>query len=81
MSEDEQFHQICDEIQKKEALAKRMQHSRSRDFESSVELLEQVLMSKLQLYGPGAEEVFDTCEQLTLAYNTLAMKLIDRDDF
>ena len=51
------------------------------DFESSVELLEQVLMSKLQLYGPGAEEVFDTCEQLTLAYNTLAMKLIDRYDF
>lgn len=81
LSEDEQFHQICDEIQKKEALAKRMQHSRSRDFETSVELLEQVLMSKLQLYGPGAEEVFDTCEQLTLAYNTLAMKLIDRDDF
>ncbi|QDZ20041.1 TPR repeat domain-containing protein [Chloropicon primus] len=77
---DREILQLRQEIEETEALAKKYQQSR-KGLEASVELLEQVLMSKLQLYGPEAEEVFDTCEQLTLAYNTYAMKLIDREDY
>ena len=78
---DEEFRSLEEEIERKEGRAKRLQQSRKNGLETSVELLEDVLMSKLHLYGPEAEEVFDTCEQLTLAYNTYAMRLLDRGDF
>ena len=68
-----------EEIERKETLARKLQQT--KDLELSVEVLEQILIEKLQLYGPEAEQVFDTCEQLTLAYNTYAMRLIDKEHF
>ena len=78
-SQNDTYRNVEEDIEKKEKLIRKLHHS--KDLEQSVEVLEQVLMSKLQLYGPDGEEVFDTCEELTLAYNTLAMKLIDKEEF
>ena len=52
---DEEFRSLEEEIERKEGRAKRLQQSRKNGLETSVELLEDVLMSKLHLYGPEAE--------------------------
>ena len=51
------------------------------DLESAVRRLEQALLSTLRQHGPDAREVLDACEELTLAYNALAMRLLDRRDY